>query len=83
MISQMSSNAQPVKRGGQPRDIAEACAYLASDAAGFVTGTSLLVDGGLTLGPRYCWDPEEPDMFEALRAMEEQAKQAVDQAQGE
>ena len=76
VISQMSSNAQPVKRGGQPRDIAEACAYLASEAAGFVTGTSLLVDGGITLGPRYCWDPEEPDMFEAIRVMEEQAKQA-------
>jgi len=76
VISQMSSNAQPVQRGGQPRDIAEACAYLASEAAGFVTGTSLLVDGGITLGPRYSWDPEEPDMFEAIRAMEEQAKQA-------
>ena len=76
VISQMSSNAQPVQRGGQPRDIAEACAYLASEAAGFVTGTSLLVDGGITLGPRYSWDPEEPDMFEAIRAMEEQARQA-------
>ena len=77
-IAQMSSNAQPVKRGGQPEDIAEACAYLASEAAGFVNGTSLLVDGGITIGPRYSWDPEEPQMFEALLAMEEAAKQAVD-----
>ncbi len=74
-IAQMSSNAQPVKRSGQPEDIAEACAYLASDAAGFVTGTSLLVDGGITIGPRYSWDPEEPQVFEALLAMEEAAKQ--------
>lgn len=83
IIGQLSSNAQPVKRGGEPRDIAEACAYLASDAAGFVTGISLMVDGGLTLGPRYSWDPEEPDMFEGLRAMEEQAKQAAEQAKSE
>lgn len=76
VIAQMSSNAQPVKRGGQPRDIAEACAYLASDAASFVTGTSLLVDGGLTLGPRYSWDPDEPAIFGALEALEEQARQA-------
>jgi NAD(P)-dependent dehydrogenase (short-subunit alcohol dehydrogenase family) len=74
-IAQMSSNAQPVKRGGQPIDIAEACAYLASEAGGFLNGTSLLVDGGLTLGPRYSWDPEEPGIYSALEAMEEAAKQ--------
>lgn len=74
VIAQMSSNAQPVARGGQPRDIAEAVAYLASDAASFVTGTSIIVDGGITLGPRHCWDPEEPGMFEALEAMEKEGK---------
>lgn len=73
MIAQMSANAQPVKRGGQPRDIAEACAFLASEAAGFITGTSLLVDGGLTIGQRGSWDPETPGMLEALSAMEAQA----------
>ncbi|GGD97150.1 2,5-dichloro-2,5-cyclohexadiene-1,4-diol dehydrogenase [Tsuneonella deserti] len=73
MIAQMSSNAQPVKRGGQPRDIAEACAYLASEAGSFVNGASLLVDGGLTVGSRHTWDPEEPGMMGALQAMEEQA----------
>jgi NAD(P)-dependent dehydrogenase (short-subunit alcohol dehydrogenase family) len=75
MIAQMSSNAQPVARGGEPIDIAEAVAYLASDAAGFVTGTSLVVDGGITLGPRHSWDPEEGGAFEALIALEEQVKQ--------
>lgn len=73
MMAQMSSNAQPVKRGGQPADIAEACAYLASDAGGFLTGTSLLVDGGITLGPRYSWDPEMPGVYSALEALEAQA----------
>ncbi len=76
VIAQMSSNAQPVKRGGQAADIAEAMAYLASDAAGFVTGTSLLVDGGITIGPRYSWDEDEADMFENLRQLEEAAKNA-------
>lgn len=73
MIAQMSANAQPVKRGGQPRDIAEACAFLASDAASFITGTSLLVDGGLTIGQRASWDPETPGMLEALSTFEAQA----------
>ncbi len=79
-IAQLSSNAQPVKRGGQPLDIAEAVAYLASDAASFVTGTSLLVDGGITLGPRHSWDPEEDNLFAGLEAMEEQAKAAAQAA---
>jgi NAD(P)-dependent dehydrogenase (short-subunit alcohol dehydrogenase family) len=78
MIAQMSSNAQPVKRGGQPLDIAEAVAYLASDAAGFVTGTSLIVDGGITLGPRHSWDPEEETLFAGLEKMEEEAKAAAE-----
>lgn len=68
MIAQMSSHAQPVARGGQPRDIAEAVAFLASDAASFVTGTSLIVDGGITVGPRHSWDPEAPGLFDTIRA---------------
>jgi len=75
-IAQMSSNAQPVARGGQPIDIANAVAFLASEEAGFMTGTSLIVDGGLTLGPRHSWDPEEGGAFEALIALEEQVKAA-------
>lgn len=74
-IAQMSSNAQPVARGGQPEDIAQAVAFLASEAAGFVTGTSLIVDGGITVGPRHSWDPEAPGMFDALEAMAAAAPQ--------
>jgi NAD(P)-dependent dehydrogenase (short-subunit alcohol dehydrogenase family) len=74
MIAQMSSHAQPVARGGQAEDIAQAVAYLASDAAAFVTGTSLLVDGGITVGPRHSWDPDTPSMFETLRVMADNAR---------
>ncbi|MFM5894435.1 MAG: SDR family NAD(P)-dependent oxidoreductase [Novosphingobium sp.] len=78
-IKQMSSNAQPVARSGMPDDIANAVAFLCSEDAGFMTGASLIVDGGLTVGPRHSWDPEAPGMFDALLAMEEQAKAAAAQ----
>lgn len=72
-IFQMSSQAQPIGRPGMPDDIAEAVAFLASKAAGFMTGASLIVDGGITIGPRHSWDPEAPGLFDALQAMAETA----------
>jgi NAD(P)-dependent dehydrogenase (short-subunit alcohol dehydrogenase family) len=39
----------PLKRLGNPDDIARAVAFLASSEASFITGTGLVVDGGLTL----------------------------------
>jgi 3alpha(or 20beta)-hydroxysteroid dehydrogenase len=42
----------PIPRVGQPEDIARATLYLASDDASYVTGTELVVDGGLTAGYR-------------------------------
>ena len=66
MLHKISGHAQPVARSGEPRDIAEAVAYLASDAAAFVTGTDLLVDGGMLIGPRHSWDPATPGILDAL-----------------
>ena len=37
----------PIGRLGEPEEIARCVVFLASDDAGFVTGASLLVDGGL------------------------------------
>ncbi len=40
----------PIGRVGEARDVAAAAVFFASDEAGFITGTSLLVDGGMTAG---------------------------------
>jgi 2-keto-3-deoxy-L-fuconate dehydrogenase len=39
---------QPMGRLGTPEEIAAAALYLASDDAAFITGTGLVIDGGLT-----------------------------------
>ena len=41
---------QPIRRAGLPEDVARAALWLASEESGFVTGQSLVVDGGLTAG---------------------------------
>jgi NAD(P)-dependent dehydrogenase (short-subunit alcohol dehydrogenase family) len=41
---------QPMGRLGRPEEIAMAALYLASDESAFVTGTALIVDGGMTAG---------------------------------
>jgi NAD(P)-dependent dehydrogenase (short-subunit alcohol dehydrogenase family) len=50
----------PLRRAGSPRDIADPALFLASDAARYITGTSLVVDGGWELAG--C-----PDRRETLR----------------
>ena len=40
-------DAIPLKRGGQPEDVADACVFLASDMSSYISGQTIQVDGGL------------------------------------
>ena len=66
LVAQNAQIAQPVKKPGLPQDIAQAALYLASDASAFVTGTHLVVDGGITVGSRHSWDPAAGSPFAAI-----------------
>lgn len=46
----LNAENNPVKRVGEPADIAAAVAFLASDEASYITGQTLYVDGGFSLG---------------------------------
>lgn len=75
MMAERLGNLQPAGRAGQPRDIGEAVLYLASDAAQFVTGAHILVDGGIMVGTRASWDAAAASpILEALGITPEQAQ---------
>lgn len=74
IIFELSNHTQPVKRGGQPEDIANMVAFLASSEAGFITGAHFLVDGGITTGQPHSWNPEAPGLFDSLQAFVDAAQ---------
>ncbi len=41
----------PLKRVGLPKDIANACMFLLSEQANYITGTEIIIDGGITSKP--------------------------------
>ena len=47
-LRSMIENATPIRRLGEPDDIAAAVLYLASPASSYVTGQIIAVDGGIT-----------------------------------
>jgi len=46
MMEDIAAEFEPIGRAGRPEEVAEAVVWLCSDAASFVTGHSMLVDGG-------------------------------------
>jgi 3alpha(or 20beta)-hydroxysteroid dehydrogenase len=46
-VNQMMVDTTPMHRGGEPIEVAYGSLYLASDESSFVTGTELVIDGGL------------------------------------
>jgi len=82
-LAERGGSLQPAGRVGWPDDIAEAVLYLASDAAGFVTGTHLVVDGGMTVGTRASWDPSAPKPVQEALGLTPEALQAMAQAAAE
>ena len=50
-VLERMAQMHPLGRVGQPEEVAQAVAFLASDEAAFITGVALPVDGGLEAGP--------------------------------
>ena len=65
-VAEQGAKVQPIPKAGVPDDIAKAALYLASDDSEFVTGTHIVVDGGITVGSRHSWDASGPSPFAAL-----------------
>lgn len=65
-IVEFSPKVQPIPKAGLANDIARAALYLASDDSEFVTGTHIVVDGGITIGGRHAWDPNSISPFAAM-----------------
>lgn len=49
VLAEQTTALHPLGRRGMPADVSDAALFLASDASAFITGTDLIVDGGLTL----------------------------------
>ncbi|MFI4936647.1 MAG: SDR family NAD(P)-dependent oxidoreductase [Caulobacterales bacterium] len=76
-VAENAASAQPIHKPGLPEDIAKAALYLASDDSAFVTGTHLVVDGGITVGGRHAWDPAAGSPFAEIMGITPEEVQAV------
>lgn len=56
--------AIPMGRGGEPREVAQAIAFLASPAASYITGAALLVDGGQMTSKFGTWNDERGEFLD-------------------
>ena len=65
-IQETGKTFQPVHKAGMPDDIAQAALYLSAQSGAFVSGTHIVVDGGITIGSRHSWDTEAVSPFAAM-----------------
>jgi NAD(P)-dependent dehydrogenase (short-subunit alcohol dehydrogenase family) len=65
-VAEHGAKVQPIPKAGVPADIAKTALYLASEDSEFVTGTHIVVDGGITVGSRHSWDQNGPSPFAEL-----------------
>lgn len=70
LVAERAAGVQPIPKSGLPADIAGAALFLASDDSAFVTGTHIIVDGGITVGPRHAWDPTAGNAFAEIMGIE-------------
>ncbi|MEH6525830.1 MAG: SDR family oxidoreductase [Sneathiella sp.] len=66
VAGEVLSKAQPIRRAGQPEDIAKAAVFLASDDSTFVNAADLLVDGGM-IGGRH-WSAHQESVKQLGKA---------------
>lgn len=79
-VAAQGGSAQPVGRAGRPADIAEAVVWLMSDGGSFVTGSHVVIDGGITVGPVHAWDPQTVSPFAKALGMTGEEIQAMAEA---
>ena len=77
LVAQKAAVAQPIPKAGLPADIAGAALYLASDDSAFVTGTHVVVDGGITIGGRHSWDTAAPSPWATIFGVEQGSLQTI------
>jgi NAD(P)-dependent dehydrogenase (short-subunit alcohol dehydrogenase family) len=82
-MAKVAPHSQPIAKPGLPEDVAEAVMYLAGAQSAFVTGTHILVDGGLLVGGRHSWDPahQRPADHPIARALARDAATAAGTAE--
>jgi 3-oxoacyl-[acyl-carrier protein] reductase len=54
----------PLGRGGEPAEVAQACIFLASNLASFITGATLFIDGGQMASKFGTWTESNADFRE-------------------
>jgi NAD(P)-dependent dehydrogenase (short-subunit alcohol dehydrogenase family) len=77
-ISDLFATAQPIQRAGATDDIANAAVFLASEAASFITGQDLVVDGGLVPLGKLGWEENLAFRAEIARRVRAHSEPAVD-----